>query len=51
MAGDAALEEAAAGIKAIYQDLLDRAWTDAKARGDKLPPAVQKAVPPEVPGE
>ena len=45
------LEEAAAGIKAIYQDLLDRAWTDAKARGDKLPPAVQKAVPPEVPGE
>jgi cytochrome c oxidase cbb3-type subunit II len=45
------IAEAAAGIKAIYQDLLDRAWTDAKARGDKLPPAAQKAVPPEVPGE
>jgi hypothetical protein len=45
------LGEAAAGIKAIYQDLLDTAWTDAKARGDKLPPAGQKAVPPEVPGE
>ena len=45
------LDEAAAGIKAIYQDLLDRAWIDAKARGDKLPPVAQKAVPPEVPGE
>jgi cytochrome c oxidase cbb3-type subunit 2 len=45
------LDEAAAGIKAIYQDMLDRAWTDAKARGDKLPPSAQKAVPPEVPGE
>ena len=45
------LGEAAAGIKAIYQDLLDAAWTDANARGDKLPPAGQKAVPPEVPGE
>jgi cytochrome c oxidase cbb3-type subunit 2/cytochrome c oxidase cbb3-type subunit I/II len=45
------LEAAAAGIKAIYQDMLDRAWSDAKARGDKLPPAVQKEIPPEVPGE
>jgi len=45
------LETAAAGIKAIYQDMLDRAWSEAKARGDKLPPAVQKEIPPEVPGE
>ena len=45
------LEAAAAGIKAIYQDMLDRAWSEAKARGDKLPPAVQKEIPPEVPGE
>jgi hypothetical protein len=45
------LDEAAAGIKAIYQDLLDRAWAEARARGDKLPPEAQKAVPPEVPGQ
>jgi mono/diheme cytochrome c family protein len=45
------LAEAAAGMKAIYQDLLDRAWNEAKARGDKLPPEAQKNVPPEVPGQ
>ena len=45
------LEAAANGIKAIYQDLLDRAWTEARARGEKLPPDSQKLIPPEVPGQ
>lgn len=45
------LDEAAAGIKAIYQDLLDTAWDEAKARGDKLPPEAQKNVLPEVAGQ
>ncbi len=45
------LQTAAAGIKALYQDMLDRAWADAQARGEKLPPAAQKDVPPAVPGE
>jgi cytochrome c oxidase cbb3-type subunit 2 len=45
------LESAAAGIKAIYQDLLDRAWAEAKARGDKLPPEAQKDISPTVPGQ
>jgi hypothetical protein len=45
------LADAAAGIKAIYQDLLDRAWAEAKARDDKLPPEAQKDIPPTVPGE
>src|SRR6266480_2339781 len=31
------LQSAAAGIKALYQDMLDRAWADAQARGEKLP--------------
>ncbi len=45
------LESAAAGIKAYYQELLDRAWAEAKARGDKLPPEAQKDIPPTVPGQ
>jgi hypothetical protein len=45
------LDEAAAGIKSIYQDMLDRAWAESKARGDKLPPEAQKNVLPEVPGQ
>jgi cytochrome c oxidase cbb3-type subunit II len=45
------LKAAAAGIKAIYQDMLARAWSDAKARGEKLPPEAQKDFPPEVPGQ
>src|SRR5882762_10168110 len=45
------LDAAAAGIKAIYQDLLDRAWNEARARGDKLPTEAQKAIPPTVPGQ
>src|SRR6266545_1405764 len=43
------LDDAAAGIKAIYQDLLERAWAEARARGDKLPPEEQKNFPPTVP--
>jgi cbb3-type cytochrome oxidase cytochrome c subunit/mono/diheme cytochrome c family protein len=45
------LEQAAAGIKAIYQQLLDRAWNEARARGEKLPPISQKLIPPTVPGQ
>jgi len=45
------LQTAAAGIKAIYEDMLDRAWSDAVNRGEKLPPLDQKAIPPEVPGQ
>jgi hypothetical protein len=44
------LENAAAGIRTIYEDLLNRAWADAKARGEKLPPESQKDIPPTVPG-
>jgi cytochrome c oxidase cbb3-type subunit 2 len=45
------LKDAAAGIKAIYDDLLNRAWDEAGARGNKLPPESQKAIPPTVPGQ
>ena len=45
------LQSAAAGIKALYMDMLNRAWSDAQARGEKMPPAAQKAVPPTVPGQ
>ena len=45
------LKDAAAGIKTIYNDLLDRAWADAKDRGGKLPSESQKAIPPTVPGQ
>jgi hypothetical protein len=45
------LRDAAAGIKAIYEDLLNRAWNDARERSDKLPPEAQKAIPPTVPGQ
>jgi hypothetical protein len=31
--------------------MLNRAWSDAKARGEKLPPESQKAIPPTVPGQ
>ena len=42
------LKDAAAGIKAIYEDLLNRAWNEARARGDKLPDENQKleSLPP-----
>src|SRR5438034_6342347 len=45
------LQTAAAGIKALYEDMLSRAWADARARSEKLPPAEQKDVPPTVPGQ
>jgi cbb3-type cytochrome oxidase cytochrome c subunit len=45
------LEAARNAIRSIYFDLLNRAWAQAKARGDKLPPLSQKAIPPEVPGQ
>jgi hypothetical protein len=45
------LQDAANGIKALYEDMLNRAWSDAKARGEKLPPESQKAIPPTVPGQ
>ena len=45
------LTSAAAGIKSLYEDMLDRAWRDAVNRGEKLPPLAQKAIPPEVPGQ
>jgi cbb3-type cytochrome oxidase cytochrome c subunit/mono/diheme cytochrome c family protein len=45
------LKTAAAGIKALYQDMLNKAWSDARARGEKLPTAAQKLVPPTVPGQ
>jgi cytochrome c oxidase cbb3-type subunit 2 len=45
------LKDAAAGIRGIYDQLLGRAWADAKRRGDKLPSASQRAIPPTVPGQ
>jgi cytochrome c oxidase cbb3-type subunit II len=45
------IKDAAAGIRAIYLDLLNRAWDDARSRGDKLPPEAQKLIPPTVPGQ
>ena len=45
------LNDAAAGIKTIYDDLLNRAWDEARARGSKLPSESQKAIPPTVPGQ
>ncbi|MEA2405209.1 MAG: cytochrome c oxidase cbb3-type subunit, partial [Thermoleophilaceae bacterium] len=46
-----ALTDAATGIRAIYQRLLDTAWSDARARGAKLPPVAQKAILPQVEGQ
>jgi hypothetical protein len=45
------LKDAAAGIKAIYNQLLNTAWNDARARGEKLPQEEQKLFPPTVPGQ
>jgi cytochrome c oxidase cbb3-type subunit 2 len=45
------LADAAAGIKALYEQMLDRAWADARRRGDKLPAASQRDIPPEVVGQ
>jgi cbb3-type cytochrome c oxidase subunit II len=45
------LQNAADGIRTIYNQLLDQAWSDAVARGEKLPSLSQKSIPPTVPGE
>jgi hypothetical protein len=45
------LEDAAREIRTIYQRLLDEGWSDAQGRGDRLPPASQKDIPPTVPGQ
>jgi cbb3-type cytochrome c oxidase subunit II len=45
------LQDAADGIRAIYQQLLDQGWSDAEARGEKLPSESQKATAPTVPGQ
>jgi cytochrome c oxidase cbb3-type subunit 2 len=45
------LKDAAAAIRRIYTQLLDRAWAEARARGSKLPPVSQKEIPPTVPGQ
>src|SRR5256714_8488786 len=45
------IADAAHGIRAIYEDMLNRAWSDAGARGAKLPPESQKNIPPSVPGQ
>jgi cytochrome c oxidase cbb3-type subunit 2 len=45
------IKDAAAGIRTFYLDMLNRAWTDAQARGEKLPPLSQKTILPTVPGQ
>jgi cytochrome c oxidase cbb3-type subunit 2 len=45
------LQDAANGIKALYEDMLNRAWSDARDRGEKLPSESQKSIPPTVPGQ
>jgi cbb3-type cytochrome oxidase cytochrome c subunit len=45
------LDAARNAIRAIYNDLLNRAWAEAKARGEKLPPLYQKNILPTVPGQ
>jgi cbb3-type cytochrome oxidase cytochrome c subunit/mono/diheme cytochrome c family protein len=45
------LTNAADAIRTIYNQLLDQAWADAVARGEKLPSLSQKSIPPTVPGQ
>ena len=45
------IADAAAGIRVIYLDLLNRAWSEAQSRGEKLPPLSQKDILPTVPGQ
>ena len=45
------LADAAAGIRTIYTQLLNTAWSDAQKAGRKLPPLSQKAIAPTVPGQ
>src|SRR5438874_5910889 len=39
------LKDAAAGIRSIYEGMLNRGWMDAKERGNKLPDISQKDIP------
>jgi mono/diheme cytochrome c family protein len=48
---DLSLASAAAGIRALYQDMVARAWNDARSRGEKLPDQGQRAILPSVPGQ
>jgi cytochrome c oxidase cbb3-type subunit 2/cytochrome c oxidase cbb3-type subunit I/II len=45
------LSDIAASIRTTYGELLNRAWDEARARGDTLPPDSQKDIPPTVPGQ
>lgn len=45
------LRDAASAIRRIYRRMIDRAWADARRRGEHLPPLAQKDVPPTVPGQ
>jgi cbb3-type cytochrome oxidase cytochrome c subunit/mono/diheme cytochrome c family protein len=45
------LQDASTGIKTLYEDMLNRAWSDARKRGENLPAESQKNVPPSVPGQ
>jgi len=45
------IQVAAAGIRALYEDMLNRAWSEARARGEKLPDVAQKDILPTVPGQ
>jgi hypothetical protein len=45
------IKDAAAGIRALYMDMLNRAWSDAQRRGEKLPAMSQKTILPTVPGQ
>jgi cytochrome c oxidase cbb3-type subunit II len=45
------LQDAADAIRTIYEKLLDQAWSEARARGEQLPPVSQKDIPPTVPGQ
>jgi cytochrome c oxidase cbb3-type subunit 2 len=45
------LQDAADAIRTIYEKLLDDAWSEARARGEKLPPMSQKDILPTVPGQ
>jgi hypothetical protein len=45
------IKDAAAGIRALYLDMLNRSWSEARSRGEKLPPLSQKNILPSVPGQ
>src|SRR3954454_22987750 len=45
------LDAARNAIRTIYNALLSRAWAEAKALGEKLPPLWQKNILPTVPGQ